>query len=287
MTTLTTALRRPFSLPVAAAVATVLAVYAPVMAELARDWARDANYSHGFLIPVVSGYLVWASRARLRRIPPAPSWAGLAGLLAGAALLLVGVAGAEVFTQRVSLLVVIASLVLFLAGWEWLRRLAFPIGFLLLAVPLPYILYYGLTGPMQSVAARFATMGLRVVGVPVVAQGNILHLPDVSLEVAEACSGIRSLYAFLAIGALLARSMPVPPWARGAIFLATVPVSVLGNAVRVFMTALGVHLVGPGVARGLAHELFGLIVFGGSLALFLFLRKGVRALWRSEPSSSS
>jgi exosortase/archaeosortase family protein len=81
--------------------------------------------------------------------------------------------------------------------------------------------------------------------------------------------------------------MPVPPWARGAIFLATVPVSVLGNAVRVFMTALGVHLVGPGVARGLAHELFGLIVFGGSLALFLFLRKGVRALWRSEPSSSS
>ena len=194
---------------------------------------------------------------------------------------MLGVAGAEVFTQRVSFLVFLVSTVLFLGGWGWLRATAFPIGFLLLAIPLPYVIYYGLTGPLQGFAAKCAVAGLRWTGVPALSQGNIIHLPNTSLEVAEACSGIRSLYAFLALGALLARSMSIPTWGRALVFLSTIPLSVAANAVRVWGTGIGAYVVGPEAAEGTVHELFGLVIFAGAIAFFLVLRKGARILWPS------
>lgn len=263
----------------------ILGVYGPILAGLAGDWAHDSNYSHGFLIPLVSGFFVWQRRKDLAAIPRRPSGMGLFAVVAAMALLVLGTAGAEVFTQRVSLLVFLCGAVVFLTGWAWLRKLSFPIAFLLLAIPMPYVLYYSLTGPMQGMAARFAIAGLRVVGVPALAQGNIIHLPDTSLEVAEACSGIRSLYAFLALGAVLAHSMPIPTWGRFVVFLLTIPVSVAGNAVRVWGTGIGAYTIGPKAAEGTIHELFGLIVFAGALVVFLLLRKGARVLWPSAHSS--
>lgn len=265
----------------AAAVA-VFAVYASVLRGLAGDWIHDPNYSHGFLIPVVSGVLIWQRRRLLAATPVSPSVAaGLAGVLASLALLVVGAAGAEVFTQRVSFILLVGSLVLYFFGRRWLGRMAFPLAFLLFAVPMPYVLYYSLTGPMQLFAAKAAVAGLRGVGVPVVAQGNIIHLPDTSLEVAEACSGIRSLYAFLALGALLAQSLRIPVWARVLVFLLTIPLSVAANAFRVWGSGLGAYLAGPQVTQGFIHEFFGMIVFVGALGLYLLLRKGVRVLWPS------
>jgi len=261
----------------------VLVVYAPVILGLVQDWIHDPNYSHGFLIPVVSGFLVWQNRKRLAALPFAPSRWGLPFVLLALALLVVGAAGAEVFTQRVSLVLLLAALVLFLAGWRWTGQLAFPIGFLLLAIPLPYVIYYSLTAPMQALAARAAIAGLRVMGVPAMAQGNIIHLPDTTLEVAEACSGIRSLYAFLALGALLARAMPGPPWARGLVFLSTIPLSIAANALRVWGSSMGAYLIGPKATEGTVHELFGLIVFAAALGIFLLLRKGARGLWSPAP----
>ena len=260
--------------------------YASVLTELGRDWIRDPNYSHGFLIPLVSGYLLWGRRGTLLSQPVSGSRVGLVGLLAAALLLVLGAAGAEVFTQRVSFILVLASVVLFLRGWGWLRSVAFPLAFLLLAIPLPYVLYYSLTGPLQAVATKLAMVGLSGVGVPAVAQGNIIHLPETSLEVAEACSGIRSLYAFLALGALLAGSMPIPVWGRLLVFFLTVPLSILGNAVRVWGSGLGAYLVGPEATHGTVHELFGLLVFIATLGIFLLFRKGAGILWPSDRSSS-
>ena len=265
----------------AAVVVAIAAVYAPVLRELGRDWIRDPNYSHGVLIPFISAYLIWRQRHTLAELPRSPATAGLWGILAGAGLLVLGTAAAEVFTQRVSFLVLIASTVLFLLGWRWLRALAFPIALVFLAIPLPYVLYYSLTSPLQAFAARCAVLGLKILGVPVVAQGNVLHLPDTSLEVAEACSGIRSLYAFLALGALLAYSMAIPATGRILVFLATIPLSVLANAFRVWTTSLGAYFIGPQVAQGLVHELFGVIIFVSAFGLFVLIRKGARTLWDS------
>jgi exosortase len=256
-------------------------VYAPVAAELFRDWTRDANYSHGFLIPVISAFLIWQRRAELARTPLRPSLAGLGLLLVSAALLVLGVAGAEVFTQRVSLVVALAGGVWFLAGGTWVRKLAFPILFLLLAVPLPYVIYYDLTGPLQGMAARAAIRGLHLVGIPAVAEGNIIHLPAASLEVAEACSGIRSLYAFLALGALLARTLPLAIWGRIAIFLLTIPLSAAGNALRVWGSGVAAYLFGARYAEGLAHELFGIVIFAVGLGALALVGRGVNRLWPS------
>ncbi len=259
----------------------------PVAAELLSDWLRDPNYHHGFLMPLVSIYFLWRDRAQLRAAPPNPSHWGLLGILGSLGLFVFGVAGAEVFTQRISLLGLLASITLFVYGWRRLRIVAFPIAFLFLAIPLPYVIYYGLTAPMQALAAKIAVVGLKGVGVQAVVQGNVIHLAQTSLEVAEACSGIRSLYAFLAAGALMAYTTAVPWWARSALFLSAIPISVAGNAVRVWGSGIAAWLIGIEATEGLAHELFGLFVFFLSLALFAVIKKVVKKPWSSARSSSS
>jgi exosortase len=261
----------------------IAVIYRNVLGGLVQDWLHDSNYSHGFLIPVVAGFFIWQRRSSVARTPRSPSNLGFLGVLTALGLLVVGTAGAEVFTQRVSLVVLLGSGVVFLAGWAWFRGVSFPLVFLLLAIPMPYVLYYSLTGPMQAFAARCALAGLQGIGVPALAQGNIIHLPGVSLEVAEACSGIRSLYAFLALGAILAHGMPIPLWARFAVFLFTIPVSVAANAIRVWGTGSGAYTIGPAAAEGTIHELFGVLVFILAIALFLLIRKGARILWPSAP----
>ncbi len=270
--------------------AAVIVVYWPVMVELVKDWMRDANYRHGFLILLISGYLIWQHRQQLGRTAVSPSILGLVGLLGALIMLVLGTAGAEVFTQRVSLILLLASLVLFLYGWGRFRVVAFPLAFLLLAVPLPYLIYYGLTGPMQAIAAKCAIWGLRIVGVPALAEGNIIHLQRTSLEIADACSGIRSFYAFLAIGALVAYSTSIPLWGRLVVFLVAIPLSIAGNAVRVWGSGMGAYLVGPEATHGTVHELFGILVFVVSLGIFVLFRGAARNLWSSgtqSPSSSS
>lgn len=261
--------------------------YVPVLYELVRDWIRDPNYAHGFLIPLISGYLVWRKRGDLSKIPHRPALIGLLGVLVANAMLIVGSAGAEVFSQRVSLVLLLASLVVFLYGWRHLRITGFAIALLLLAIPLPYVIYYGLTAPMQSFAAKCAIVGLRGVGIPAVGQGNIIHLSDTSLEVAEACSGIRSLYAFLAVGALVANATPILLWGRIGLFLLTIPLAVAGNAVRVFGSGLGAWLIGPEATHGTIHEIFGLVVFAVSLGIFMLLKRIIGAICSSDGRSQS
>jgi exosortase len=273
--------------PQVSLIGVVMVVYGPVVVELVRDWIRDPNYSHGFLIPLVSAYFLWKSREELRRPGALPSIWGLPGILLAMGLLVLATAGAEVFTQRVSLLLTLASLVLFLRGWRHLCVVAFPLAVLFLAIPLPYVIYYGLTAPMQAFAAKAAVWGLQTVGVPSVAQGNVIHLPQGSLEVAEACSGIRSLYAFLAVGALVAHSMSIPFWGRLLVFSFTIPLSVAGNSFRVFGSGIGTWLIGPQVTKGAIHELFGVLVFVTSLGVFILIKKAARSVWSSGISSPS
>ncbi len=261
---------------------TIAAVYGPILKELGKDWISDPNYSHGMLAPLISLFLVWRQRKWLAGLSHRPALVGLVGILGSVALLVVGTAGAEVFTQRVSFIAFMASTTVFLLGWRWLRATAFPLGFLLFAIPLPYVLYYSLTGPMQAFAADCAALGLKAAGVPVVAQGNILLLPgDLMLNVEEACSGIRSLFSFVSLGALVAYFTPMPFYARVLVCLATMPLSVAGNAFRVWATSLLAYFFGPSVTKGTVHELFGLFVFAVGLIVFLLVCKGAKRLWPS------
>ncbi len=254
-------------LTVACFAAVAVFAYGPILLEMARDWARDDNYSHGFLVPFVAAYFLWQRRERLAALAPAPAWSGLLLLLVGLAGLVVGEIGAEQFTKRLSLLVVLGGGIAFLAGWRWLRAVAFPYAYLLFMVPLPYLLYDAVAFPLKLFAARFATTVVANLGIPIYAEGNVIYLEATTLQVADACSGIRSLMSLLALAAAFAYLTQRPGWRRWVLFLSAIPIAIATNMARIVGTAVLADHYGAKVAMGFFHEFAGLAVFGAALVL--------------------
>jgi exosortase D (VPLPA-CTERM-specific) len=236
-------------------------LYWRVAPRLVHQWASDDDYTHGFLILPLTLYFVWNDQERLARVPVRASWLGAGLLVLGLVMLVVGTVGAELFLQRSSFVVVVAGLVWMLLGWEWLRALAFPIAFLLFMVPLPAIVMNAVAFPLQLFAAQTATFCLQTVGIPVLREGNVIALADTTLEVAEACSGIRSLQALLALGAVYGYFTQRSTWKRWALFLVSVPIAIAANALRVSGTGFLAHYFGSEVAQGFYHSFAGWIVF--------------------------
>ena len=245
------------------------ALYWHVVPPLVGQWARDDDYTHGFLILPLALYFVWCDRDRLAKRPVRPAWVGAGLLLLGLAMLLVGSVGAELFLQRSSFVVVVAGLVWLLLGPQWLRALAFPISFLLFMVPLPAIVMNAVAFPLQLFAAQTATLCLEVVGIPVLREGNVITLADTTLEVAEACSGIRSLQALLALGAVYGYFTTRSVWKRWALVLASVPIAIAANALRVSGTGFLAHHFGSEMAQGFYHSFAGWMVFVAAFAMLL------------------
>ena len=236
-------------------------LYWSIARDLARQWWDDENYSHGFLVPIFSGYLVWQRRARLAALVPDGSWFGFPVLLAGVGMLILGEIGAENFLARSSLIVILAGLVLFHLGTPFFRLLAFPLAFLLFMVPLPATLFYAVASPLQSLAARNAASVLDLLGVPVLLDGNVIHLSQISLGVTEACSGIRSLISLLALAVAWA-ALTIPGlWGKALLVASTVPITVVANAGRVVATGLIGQWFGVRYARGFFHTFSGWIIF--------------------------
>jgi exosortase len=243
-------------------------LYAPVLARLIGDWAHDDNYSHGFLVVPVAAFLAWERRGELLSAKRDPSAVGLIVVLFGLAALIGGILGAEFFVTRLSLLVVLAGSVLYLLGRQHLKILAFPIAFLLLMIPIPAILFNQIAFPLQLFASNFGTAALRAFAVPVLREGNVIILANTTLEVAEACSGIRSLVSLLTLGIVYGYFADRRFSARVAIALATVPIAVVANGLRVAGTGILAHAYGPEAAEGFFHTFSGWLVF---IAAFVLL----------------
>ncbi len=245
----------------------VLAVlYWGILRDLGRQWWDDANYSHGFIVPIFSGYLIWRERDRLWALVPRGTAWGLLVLLGGIGALVLGDLGAENFLSRSSLIVILAGLVLFILGAETFRMTVFPLSYLLFMVPIPAPLFYLVTFPLQRLAAEQAAWALDVLGVPVLLDGNIIHLSRISLGVTEACSGIRSLISLFAGAVAWAYLLLPGGWPMLVFVLATVPITILANAGRVVATGLIGQWFGVDYASGFFHELAGWVIY-----LFAFL----------------
>jgi exosortase len=262
----------------------VILLYAPVLGRLASQFIVDPNYSHGFAIPFFSAYLVWRKRDRLARLERRPSFAGLGVVLGAIGLLFLGSIGAELFLTRISLVLIIVGLILYFWGGAYVRLLIFPLSFLLLMIPPPAIIYNRVVFPLQLISSWFATGALRAIRiVPVLREGNLLILPHCTLEVVEACSGIRSLMSLLAFALgyayLAERSLIV----RTFLGLAMVPVAILSNGTRVVLTALMAHYRGAETVDGVLHPISGVVVFLIAI-VSVFALHGVsvwtRRLWR-------
>lgn len=264
----------------------LLWLYRATLAHLIGQWWKDPNFSHGFFVPLFSAFVIWQERSRLARLRPQPSWWGALFLGFGLCTLVAGQMGAELFLSRLSLLIVLGGLIVLFLGWSFFRALLFPWAFLLLMIPIPAIIFNQLTFPLQLLASTVASTVLPWMGVPVLREGNVMTLPALQLEVAEACSGIRSLMslATLAIiyGYLMERRIAV----RIVLAVASVPIAVAANSLRIIGTGLLVQYWDPDKAEGFFHEFSGWLIFVVSLLMLYLLHRIIRAAWPDESAPS-
>ena len=256
----------------------VVVVYLPVLYDLVIDWYIDDNYSHGFLILPLAVWLIWRKRKDLAQTPISKNNLGLLFIVGSLMLLIAGTAGAEYFTARTSFVFLLVSMSFYFFGWPFTRKIWFAFFIMLFMIPIPYVIYYAITFPMQLFASKVSTVFLQAIGLPLIRQGNILHIPGYSMEVAEACSGIRSLFSLLALGALFAYFTQTNKIKAVILFLSTIPIAIAGNVFRVSLTALCAHTISIKFAEGILHEISGLIVF--VFSLFLLFVFGAILKWK-------
>ena len=248
-------------------------VYWQVFQRLVEAWIVDGNYSHGWLIVPLAGYFVWERRHKLTATPVGSSWFGLVVLAGSILVLLAGLYGSELFLTRISLVGTVAGIVLYLFGWAHLRILAFPIGFLLLMIPLPAIVFNKIAFPLQLFASQVGENAISAANIPVLREGNVLVLANTQLEVAEACSGIRSLVSLITLGIVYGYFSDSRFWVRTLIVASTIPIAILANGARVAGTGIAAHYFGPAAAEGFFHEFSGWALFVVAFVMMLIVQK--------------
>ena len=258
-------------------------LYRQVIAKLVMDWYNDDNYSHGFLIVPLALYFVWERREKLQKMALAPSAFGLVVVLGSVLVLVAGILGSELFLMRISILGTLVGVVLFLGGWSYLRALAFPLAFLLLMIPIPAIIFNQVAFPLQLLASQFGESAMGIANVPVLREGNVLILANTTLEVAEACSGIRSLVSLLTLAIVFGYFSDPRGWVRTLLALSSVPVAIVTNGFRVAGTGIAAHRFGAAAAEGFFHEFSGWLVFVSAFMLMLAVQ---RAIVRLAPAVS-
>ena len=257
-------------------------LYAPVLYNLVRQWWQDPNFSHGFFVPLFSAWVLWQTRERLERIRPEPSAWGLPVIVGSLAVLILGIFGVELFLSRVSLIFLAGGLVLFFFGWAMLWAVLFPLLFLVLMVPIPAIVFSQITFPLQILASKLAAGTLPFCAVPVLREGNVINLPSMPLEVAEACSGIRSLMSLATLAMMYAYLMEKRTGIRILLAVASLPIAVAANTLRIVGTGLIVQYWDPELAEGFFHAFSGLLIFLVSLVMLFALHQALRLIGRNR-----
>src|SRR6202162_2345721 len=259
-------------------------LYASILARLFLQWVgphSDPNFQHGIFVPLFALFVLWQDRKKLEAIAPAPSWTGLPLVVLSLLMLVLGVLGAELFFSRVSLLILLAGLIILFQGWTFFRAILFPWAFLILMIPIPNLILQKVTFPLQLLASKLATGRLELVGVPVLRQGNVIVLASMPLDVAEACSGIRSLLTLVTLAIIYGYLMETRMWVRVVLALSAVPIAVAANSFRIFGTGLLVQYWDPDKAEGFYHALGGWLIFVVALFLLVAVHRVIALIWGS------
>jgi exosortase len=262
-------------------------VYAGILRRLVSTWSANPDYSHGFVVVPIAAYLLYDRRARLVAAPKTGSWTGLVVIGLSLIVLLAGLRGAELFLSRASMIGVIAGVVLFVWGGAVLRVCLFPLAFLLLMIPLPTIVFNQITMPLQLLASRVAERTLDLAGVPVLREGNVVLLPYATLEVVEACSGIRSIVSLLALAIVLAQFTNLTVARRWLLAVATLPLAVVANGLRVAVTGLASAYWGTAAAEGFVHTASGWLMFVGTFCVLLVMSRWLEPRPQAVPARTT
>jgi exosortase len=263
----------------------LVAVYYPILSHLVVQWGTDDDWTHGFFVPVVAGFIVWQRREKLLSLEWKPAWWGIGLLVWAGFQACLGMLGAELFLQRTAFLLSLVGMLLVLGGTGLIRELAFPLLLLPFMIPLPTVIYNQITFPLQLFASAVAEKSLEVLNIPVLRDGNILELASQKLSVAEACSGIRSLLSLSFFSLVYSYFFDRKVWMRWVLLIATIPIAIIANSARVTLTGVFSE-IDPSLAEGFFHEAEGFVIFAVALVMLLMFHQLLNfawRLWRPEP----
>jgi len=246
-------------------------LYLPLFLALVQNWIDDHDYSHGFFVPLISAYFVWKKKNILQSLSAEPNNVGLIILIGGLLLYSISLIGDIAFTARLSMLIVLAGIIIYLSGKTIFKELLFPWAFLIFMIPIPYVLITSIAFSMRLFASKWAALLIKLIGMPVMREGNIIHLSNTSLEVGDPCSGLRSLVSLLALGTIYAYVSQKSNIKRMILSLSTIPIAIIANIFRIAATALLAYVYGEKVAQGFLHEFSGIVVFIIALLLLIMI----------------
>jgi exosortase len=259
-----------------------LALYYPFIQTLMRDWDANDNYNHGYFIPIVSAFMIWSLREELAAIEIKPSNWGIALVGLGLLQLFIAKVGSEYFLQRTSMIVVLFGISFYLFGGRLTRTVQLPLVYLIFMIPLPAIIWNRIAFPMQLFASSITEDVVRLIGLPILREGNVLHLAQTTLEVVDACSGLRSLVTMLALGTAFAFITHREAWKRWVLFLSVFPIAVAVNIIRLSATAILASRYGSEVAHGFLHDFSGWVVFVAGIAMLFGVEWALSRIGKAE-----
>jgi exosortase len=249
-------------------------LYGSILAHLFLQWLSDKDFSHGIFVPIFALYVIWQDRERLTTIAPAPSWAGLPLVVLSMVVLALGILGADIFLPRLSLLILLAGLIILFQGCKFFRAVLFPWAFLILMIPIPALIMNRFTFPLQLLAAKLSAALLELVGVVVLLGGSIFTLASgQQLDVAEACSGIRSLLTLVTLAFIYGYLLETRTWVRVVLVCLTAPIAVVANSFRIFVTGLLMQFRYIDEAEGVPHALAGVLIFAVALMMIFAVHR--------------
>ncbi len=247
------------------------------LTELVRRWTAQEEYSHGFLIPVVAVWLIWTRREVIVASIGQPSWAGVVLILLAMLMHLVGLLSAIFILSQLAFVVALLGIALAAGGLSLFRAAFFPTIFLTFAIPLPYFVDANLSLDLQLISSQLGVFFIRLFGIPVYLDGNLIDLGNYKLQVIEACSGLRYLFPLFSLSVLAAYLLNAPVWQRVLILLSSIPITIAMNGFRIGIVGFTMDRWGPRMADGALHFFEGWIIFVAS-ALLLTLEAYLLAL---------
>ncbi len=251
----------------------IVSLYFPVLTKLVEDWGSNDNYSHGFFVPFISAYMIFSIRNKIKGNPVAPANLGIVVLLLGLGQFYLASVGSELFLQRTSLIIVLIGGSLFLFGLQITWVIFLPLVYLIFMVPLPAIIWNKIAFPMQLFSSQMTEYVVRLAGIPIFREGNVLHLASTSLEVVDACSGLRSLNTMFALSIAFAWFSELSRVGKWLLFFSAAPIAITANMIRLTLTAFLAAHYGEKAAQGFLHEFSGMFTFILGLILLICVQR--------------
>ncbi|HKQ29646.1 MAG TPA: VPLPA-CTERM-specific exosortase XrtD, partial [Burkholderiales bacterium] len=236
-------------------------IFSDGLRELWRVWDQREEYSYGYVVPFITLFLLWQRKDELQQLPFRGSWAGTVLVLFGLALFFLGELSTLYLIIQYSLLIVLLGMALAYVGWRGLRVMLVPLLFLVFMIPLPQFFQQEISAGLQLLSSQIGVGVIRLFGIPVFLEGNVIDLGDYKLQVVEACNGLRYLFPLMTLGFLCAYLFRAPWWARAVVFLSTIPITVIMNSFRIGVIGVLVEYWGASMAEGFLHDFEGWVVF--------------------------